>query len=153
MGCARSRANNTPLPNKGQQKGGGSTPSTPLVRDSNSPGSARGSLLDLFPSREAGRFGRRRKHARGARVPVTVVTGLLGAGKTTLVRRFLATPEGKAARLKYTSQADYGPTSDNALAKKLYSGAVEVAWDRPDNMAAREALFGRAAAILTGQTR
>jgi G3E family GTPase len=51
-------------------------------------------LLDLFPSREAGRFGRRLKRARGARIPVTVVTGFLGAGKTTLVRRFLATPEG-----------------------------------------------------------
>src|SRR5215510_4614004 len=51
-------------------------------------------MLDLFPSREAGPFGRRRKRARGARLPVTVVTGFLGAGKTTLVRRFLTTPEG-----------------------------------------------------------
>src|SRR5215813_13846444 len=51
-------------------------------------------MLDLFPSRDAGRFGRRLKRARGARIPVTVVTGSLGAGKTTLVRRFLATPEG-----------------------------------------------------------
>jgi hypothetical protein len=51
-------------------------------------------MLDLFPSREAGPFGRRRKHTRGARIPVTVVTGFLGAGKTTLVRRFLATPAG-----------------------------------------------------------
>jgi hypothetical protein len=30
---------------------------------------------------------------------------------------------------------------------------MQVVWDRPDNMAARESLFGRAAAILTGQTR
>jgi G3E family GTPase len=52
-------------------------------------------LLDLFPSRDAGPFGRRLKRARGARIPVTIVTGFLGAGKTTLVRRFLATPEGK----------------------------------------------------------
>jgi G3E family GTPase len=51
-------------------------------------------MLDLFPSREAGPFGRRRKRARGGRLPVTVVTGFLGAGKTTLVRRFLAAPEG-----------------------------------------------------------
>src|SRR6266853_1909018 len=51
-------------------------------------------MLDIFPSREAGRFGRRLKRARGARVPVTIVTGFLGAGKTTLVRRFLSTPEG-----------------------------------------------------------
>src|SRR5712691_8703211 len=52
-------------------------------------------MLDLFPSREAGRFGRRQKRVRGARIPVTVVTGFLGAGKTTLIRRFLATPEGE----------------------------------------------------------
>jgi G3E family GTPase len=52
-------------------------------------------VLDLFPSRAAGPFGRRLKHARGARIPVTIVTGFLGAGKTTLVRRFLETPEGR----------------------------------------------------------
>jgi G3E family GTPase len=52
-------------------------------------------MLDLFPSRDAGPFGRRLKRTRGARIPVTVVTGFLGAGKTTLVRRFLATPEGE----------------------------------------------------------
>jgi G3E family GTPase len=52
-------------------------------------------MLDLFPSRAAGPFGRRFKHARGARIPVTVVTGFLGAGKTTLVRRFLESPEGR----------------------------------------------------------
>jgi G3E family GTPase len=52
-------------------------------------------MLDLFPSREAGLFGRRLKRERGARVPVTVVTGFLGAGKTTLVRRFLESPEGQ----------------------------------------------------------
>ena len=51
-------------------------------------------MLDLFPSRAAGPFGRRLKHARGARIPVTIVTGFLGAGKTTLVRRFLESPEG-----------------------------------------------------------
>ena len=52
-------------------------------------------VLDLFPSRAAGPFGRRLKHARGARIPVTIVTGFLGAGKTTLVRHFLETPEGR----------------------------------------------------------
>ena len=52
------------------------------------------STLDLFPSREAGPFGRRLKRARGARIPVLVITGFLGAGKTTLVRQFLTTPEG-----------------------------------------------------------
>ena len=51
-------------------------------------------MLELFPSSTAGPFGRRAKRERGARIPVTVVTGFLGAGKTTLVRRFLGTPQG-----------------------------------------------------------
>jgi G3E family GTPase len=52
------------------------------------------STLSLFPSRDAGPFGRRQKRARGARIPVFVVSGFLGAGKTTLVREFLTTPQG-----------------------------------------------------------
>jgi G3E family GTPase len=51
-------------------------------------------MLELFPSSTAGPFGRRLKRERGARIPVTVVTGFLGAGKTTLVRRFLSAPQG-----------------------------------------------------------
>ena len=95
-------------------------------------------------------------------VPEPVVVGQFGVtimrnaprpNAARLLAGFLATPEGKAARLKATSQADYGPTSDNELAKQLHSGKLQVAWDRPDNMAQREALFGRAAAILTGQSR
>jgi G3E family GTPase len=42
----------------------------------------------------AGPFGRRQRDARGARLPVLLVTGFLGAGKTTLVRRFLESEEG-----------------------------------------------------------
>jgi iron(III) transport system substrate-binding protein len=95
-------------------------------------------------------------------VPEPVVVGQFGVtimksaphpNAARLLAGFLATADGKAARLKATSQADYGPTSDNALAKELHSGKLQVVWDTPDNMAAREALFGRAAAILTGQVR
>jgi G3E family GTPase len=50
-------------------------------------------MLELFPSPTAGPFGRRLKRERGGRVPVTVVTGFLGAGKTTLVKHFLGHPE------------------------------------------------------------
>ena len=42
-------------------------------------------MQELFPSGAAGPFGRRQKRERGARIPVTIVTGFLGAGKTTLV--------------------------------------------------------------------
>jgi iron(III) transport system substrate-binding protein len=95
-------------------------------------------------------------------VPEPVVVGQFGVtimknaphpNAARLLAGYLATPEGKAARLKATSQADYGPTSDNEFAKLLHSGKLQVVWDRPDNMAQREALFGRAAAILTGQAR
>src|SRR5476651_2523676 len=56
-------------------------------------------ILDLFPSQSAGKFGRRQKRERGSRLPVTIVTGFLGAGKTTLVRKFLETPEGRGTAL------------------------------------------------------
>ena len=72
-------------------------------------------MLDLFPSREAGPFGRRLKHARGARIPVTIVTGFLGAGKTTLVRRFLATPEGAGTAVVINELGSVG--IDDALVR------------------------------------
>jgi len=72
-------------------------------------------MLDLFQSSDASPFGRRQKRARGARMPVTVVTGFLGAGKTTLVRRFLATPEGRATAVIIN---EYGAVGiDDALVR------------------------------------
>src|SRR5438067_3564467 len=49
---------------------------------------------DPFAGRDASPFGRRQRRPRGARLPVTVVTGFLGAGKTTLIRELLTKPEG-----------------------------------------------------------
>src|SRR5438067_11388935 len=49
---------------------------------------------DPFAGRDASPFGRRPRGPRGARRPVTVVTGFLGAGKTTLIRELRAKPEG-----------------------------------------------------------
>ena len=70
-------------------------------------------MLELFPSRAAGPFGRRLKHPRGARIPVTIVTGFLGAGKTTLVRRFLSTLEGRGTAVVVNEFGSVG--IDNAL--------------------------------------
>src|SRR4029078_3536703 len=48
---------------------------------------------DPFAGSEASPFGRRQRRPRGARPPVTVVTGSLGSGKTTLIRELLTKPE------------------------------------------------------------
>jgi G3E family GTPase len=70
-------------------------------------------MLELFPSPTAGPFGRRLKRERGARIPVTVVTGFLGSGKTTLVRHFLSTPVGTSTAVIVN---EFGETGiDDAL--------------------------------------
>src|SRR3981081_3607030 len=51
-------------------------------------------MTDPFAGTDASPFGRRQRWPRGARIPVTVVTGFLGAGKTTLIRDVLTMPEG-----------------------------------------------------------
>jgi G3E family GTPase len=73
-------------------------------------------MQDLFASPTAGRFGRRQKHERGARLPVTLVTGFLGAGKTTLVRHFLATAEGCGTAVIVNERGDTG--IDDALLRE-----------------------------------
>jgi G3E family GTPase len=45
---------------------------------------------------------------RGARIPVTVVTGFLGAGKTTLIRTFLAAPEGQGSAVVVNEFGEVG---------------------------------------------
>src|SRR4051812_44952549 len=74
-------------------------------------------MLDLFPSRDAGPFGRRQKRARGGRIPVTIVTGFLGAGKTTLVQRFLKTPEGRGTAVVINEFGAVG--IDDALVRNV----------------------------------
>src|SRR5207302_10863741 len=57
-----------------------------------------------------------------------------------LLAGFLASPDGKRARLAATGQADYGPTADNELARKIHAGKLQVVPDSADNMVARERL-------------
>ena len=73
-------------------------------------------ILDLFPSQSAGRFGRRQKRERGSRLPVTIVTGFRGAGTTTLVRQFLKTPEGRGTALVVNEFGSVG--IDDALLRE-----------------------------------
>jgi len=54
---------------------------------------------NLFRSSESGMFGRALRHERGARIPVIVVTGFLGAGKTTLVKNFIESEAGYGTAL------------------------------------------------------
>ncbi len=51
-------------------------------------------LTRTFDAGDHRPFGRRLRSPRGARVPLVVVTGFLGAGKTTLIRNLLKEPEG-----------------------------------------------------------
>src|SRR4051812_24558327 len=67
----------------------------------------------LFSSANASRFGRRQRGARGARIPVTVVTGFLGSGKTTLIRELLHRPEGANTAVVINEYGEIG--IDNAL--------------------------------------
>jgi G3E family GTPase len=68
---------------------------------------------ELFSTAEASPFGRRQRRTRGARIPVTVVTGFLGSGKTTLIRELLRRPEGANTAVVINEYGEIG--IDNAL--------------------------------------
>src|SRR5438045_8125155 len=85
--------------------------------DLRSPASA-----DPFAGNDASPFGRRQRRARGARLPVTVVTGFLGSGKTTLIRELLATPEGADTALVINEYGEVG--IDHALLRASSDATV-----------------------------
>jgi iron(III) transport system substrate-binding protein len=95
-------------------------------------------------------------------VPEPVIVGQFGASVMTkapnpnaarLMAGYLASIDGKRQREKATFHSDYGPTADNDLAKRLHSGKVQVVHDTVQIMAAKEALYPKAASILTGQAK
>src|SRR5205085_9115539 len=77
---------------------------------------------DPFAGNEALPFGRRQRRPRGARIPVTVVTGFLGSGKTTLIRELLATPEGADTAVVINEYGEVG--IDNALLRASSDATV-----------------------------
>jgi len=77
---------------------------------------------ELFAAPDAGRFGRRQRRPRGARIPVTVVTGFLGSGKTTLIRELLARPEGADTAVVINEYGEVG--IDNALLRASSDATV-----------------------------
>jgi G3E family GTPase len=78
--------------------------------------------VELFAGAEARPFGRRQRRARGARIPVTIVTGFLGSGKTTLIRELLARPEGANTALVINEYGEVG--IDHALLRASSDATV-----------------------------
>jgi G3E family GTPase len=76
----------------------------------------------LFASSGASPFGRRQRRPRGARIPVTIVTGFLGAGKTTLIRALLDRPEGANTAIVVNEYGEAG--IDDALLRASSDATV-----------------------------
>ena len=75
-----------------------------------------------FAGKEPLPFGRRRKRPRGPRLPVVVVTGFLGSGKTTLIRALLDKPEGAGTAVVVNEYGDIG--IDHALLRSSSDATV-----------------------------
>jgi G3E family GTPase len=79
-------------------------------------------LSSLFAGKEASLFGQAQRRPRGARIPVSIVTGFLGAGKTTLIRALLEAPEGANTALIINEYGEVG--IDNALLRASSDATV-----------------------------
>src|SRR4051812_22991597 len=77
---------------------------------------------ELFSIPDASPFGRRQRRVRGARIPVTVITGFLGSGKTTLVRELLRRPEGANTAIVINEYGEVG--IDDALLRASSDATV-----------------------------
>lgn len=79
-------------------------------------------VSQLFAGTDAGPFGRAQRRPRGARIPVSIVTGFLGAGKTTLIRALLDSPEGANTAIVVNEYGEIG--IDNALLRASSDATV-----------------------------
>jgi G3E family GTPase len=75
-----------------------------------------------FAGRDAPLFGRRQRRARGPRLPVIVVTGFLGSGKTTLIRALIDRPEGAGTAIVVNEFGEIG--IDQALLRPSSDATV-----------------------------
>src|SRR5271166_646407 len=76
----------------------------------------------LFGGKDISPFGRRQKRPRGPRLPVVVVTGFLGSGKTTLIRALLDKPEGAGTAIVVNEYGEIG--IDHALLRSSSDATV-----------------------------
>jgi G3E family GTPase len=83
---------------------------------------AKDPISKLFAGTSASPFGRAQRRQRGARLPVTIVTGFLGAGKTTLIRALLDSPEGADTAIVVNEYGEVG--IDNALLRASSDATV-----------------------------
>jgi G3E family GTPase len=76
----------------------------------------------LFGGKDAPLFGRRQKRPRGPRLPVIAVTGFLGSGKTTLIKKLLDKPEGTGTAVVVNEFGEIG--IDDALLRSSSDATV-----------------------------
>jgi G3E family GTPase len=79
-------------------------------------------ISKLFASSGASPFGAAQRRPRGTRIPVSIVTGFLGAGKTTLIRALLESPEGANTAIVVNEYGEVG--IDNALLRASSDATV-----------------------------
>jgi G3E family GTPase len=83
---------------------------------------AKDPISKLFAGRGASPFGQAQRRPRGTRLPVSIVTGFLGAGKTTLIRALLESPEGANTALIINEYGEVG--IDDALLRASSDATV-----------------------------
>jgi G3E family GTPase len=71
---------------------------------------------------DANPFGKTQRRPRGSRIPVSIVTGFLGAGKTTLIRALLESPAGANTAVVVNEYGEIG--IDNALLRASSDATV-----------------------------
>jgi G3E family GTPase len=79
-------------------------------------------ISKLFAGSGVSPFGAAQRRPRGTRIPVSIVTGFLGAGKTTLIRALLDSPEGANTAVVVNEYGEVG--IDNALLRASSDATV-----------------------------